>query len=496
MRGHPRAARRGEQVLQAISARARHAPRAVAIAEIDIRGECRRAITSEDFAHHCRARALALAESCRPGETVLIALPSGIDLAIWFISAIAAGLRLVLLHPACGPGELKSAADRSNAITVMHQGDLSLAASCTACPVASLAATDRLTGDLLVPGRSPGALVLASSGTTGLPKLAVRQAPALDADALAITTGLSLTPKDVLLCIPPLCHSYGADILLGALYSGAALHIMPQFDAAALAAQLAATNSSITVLPGIPFIYEALLKTSWNGEGRLRLALSAGWSLSDRIRRSCANRWGLQIGQLFGATELGTVAVSRPDHPRFDPHAIGPPLPGVSFRILTTEPPYADLPDGAVGQLAVQAPSMLSGYLDGDLLLVDGHLLTGDLARREPGGQVTITGRLKHLIEVGGGKVNPLEVEAALREHPAIADCAVTALHLSDTIARVRALFIPASAESPPTPRELRAFLKQRLAPHKIPRTFDAVAALPRSPLGKLLRDQLPGPPC
>jgi len=488
----PAAATPGSRWLDALAARAAAYPHEIAIAEIAPSGHVGRSISNSGFLGLSGVRGAALARSLPEGASVLVALPAGIDLASWFVASIGAGVRLVLMHPSCGEGEMRAVAAKTMAAVILTRDSARDAAGVTWDIGDDPARHDPAPrgGAAMIPGRAPGSIVLGSSGTTGFPMLALRESPALDADAAAVASGMGLSPDDTVLCVPPLCHSYGVDILLGSLYSGAALHIMSEFDAAGVAARIA---SGVSVLPGLPFLYESLLRIDPCDCPRLRLALSAGSDLSGRIREGFGARWGVRIGQLYGATELGTVAIHRPDDDAFDPLSIGPPLPGVSFRILDLEKPGTVLGQDQVGQLAVRAPSMLSGYLGGEVPLIDGHFLTGDLARIDHRGRTTITGRLKFLIDVGGFKVNPLEVEAALREHPLVADCAVVPLTLSDTIRRVRALVVPADPERPPAGPELRGFLKGRLSANKVPRVFEMVPSLPRSPLGKLLRGQLYG---
>jgi fatty-acyl-CoA synthase/long-chain acyl-CoA synthetase len=99
-----------------------------------------------------------------------------------------------------------------------------------------------------------------------------------------------------------------------------------------------------------------------------------------------------------------------------------------------------------------------------------------------------ITGRLKLLVDVGGLKVNPVEVEAALATHPDVAECVVTPMALSDTVTRLRAVYVPSHPARPPRDEELRRHLRGLLAGHKIPRVFQAAHSLPRSPAGKVLR--------
>jgi long-chain acyl-CoA synthetase len=132
---------------------------------------------------------------------------------------------------------------------------------------------------------------------------------------------------------------------------------------------------------------------------------------------------------------------------------------------------------------------MLDRYVDGpEVPRAGDHFLTGDLGRLDSAGRLTITGRLTLLIDIGGVKVNPIEVEAILAEHPGVARCIVAPLRLSETVTRLRAIYEPRGAE--PAAEDLRAFLRARMAPHKIPRVFEARPQMPCSPTGKLLRPE------
>ena len=490
--------------LEALSRHAAERPTAVAVAEVAADGGAVRTATYRELVAGAAARAGAISGVVRPGATMLAAWPSGIDLAAWFAGAISAGVRLVLMHPKCGAGECAAVCGRAHVKAVLATEPL---LTRIRDPIVRLEGLFHAALKREGSGRehvrlrgecAPGGIVLGSSGTTGLPKLVLRESAALDADARAVGVGMSLTADDCVLCVPPLCHSYGADVLLGTLLAGATLRVMTEFDPAGVVRQLA---DGVTVLPGVPFMYESLARIGGGaGEGTdgpgpahaLRLALSAGSPLNTRVRREFASRWKIEVGQLYGATELGTVSMSIPGEPGFDADSVGRPLPGVSFRVVDVDDPTRVLSPGEEGQLAVMAPSMLSGYIDDEVALVNGHLLTGDLARMDNEGRATITGRLKLLIDTGGFKVNPLEVEARLLEHPGVAECAVVPLELSDTIQRPFALVVARDSQRPPGDAELRQFLRERLAPTKIPRSFRMVASLPRSPLGKLLRDRLP----
>jgi acyl-CoA synthetase (AMP-forming)/AMP-acid ligase II len=168
---------------------------------------------------------------------------------------------------------------------------------------------------------------------------------------------------------------------------------------------------------------------------------------------------------------------------------------GVDVRVLAADEPRAErpLPTGAEGQVAVRAESMMSGYLRDDAgaepTNVGGYFLTGDLGRLDPAGRLTLTGRIKLLIDVGGLKVNPLEVEDVLAQHPDVAACVVLPVRVSDTVCRLKAIVQPRDPAGPgPTAESLRRFARERLTPYKVPRLFEVRATLPRSPTGKILR--------
>jgi acyl-CoA synthetase (AMP-forming)/AMP-acid ligase II len=148
------------------------------------------------------------------------------------------------------------------------------------------------------------------------------------------------------------------------------------------------------------------------------------------------------------------------------------------------------LPAGAVGAVAVGAPSRLRGYVGHPgAPAAGGFFLTGDLGRLDARGNLTLTGRTKLLIDVGGRKVNPLEVEAVLAEHPRVGRCVVLPVRVSETVSRLKAIVVPrAGYDAGPTPDELRRYARERLVPYKVPRIIEVRPSLPTSPTGKVLR--------
>jgi len=331
--------------------------------------------------------------------------------------------------------------------------------------------------------REPGGVVLITSGTTGEKKLVMRDAASLDADGANVLAGTSLVATDRVLLAISLSHSYALDMILGSLLAGASMQIVPTFDIPAIVRRLA---GGATVFPGVPFLFEGLTPR-WEGAGDLRLVFSAGSRLPCTTRLVFTEMTGLPIGDLYGATELGTVVFRDPARGAAEPGLIGSPLPGVSVRVLERESGRV-MGAGKEGELAIRSPSMLRGYVHAPAELVDGYFPTGDLARVDERGRVFLTGRTKFVIESGGLKLNPIELESLIETHPGVRECLVVPVPASETITRIKALVVVEPGGAAPTTSVLRAFLRGRVGPAKIPRQFEFVGSLPKSATGKVLR--------
>ena len=486
---------RGTGVLAAIAAHADSRPDHIAACAVQSSGNSVGVLSYACLAHSSAALAATLDDIITAGDVVVLMGPSCPQFIIWLCACLKCGARVFPVHPHSTAVELRAACERSAAVAMIAGND-------------SLAALDlpipRLTFDLVLAKKGAvresthaacsGAVILQSSGTTGMPKLVLRDDAALDAVAANVASALALSPDDCVLAAMPLCHSYGVDIALATLLAGASLHIVDTFDPPIVAEQL---TSQVTVFPGVPFMFEAMGRIALQRQpARLRMAFSAGTPLPLRVGESFQARWGRAIGQLYGATELGSVTFNDPKSPSFAPGSVGAPMNGVRIRIVDPAEPSRRLAAGIEGHVAIWAPSMLRGYLGDDLQLSDLHFLTGDLGSVDERGNLFITGRLKLLIDVGGLKVNPLEVEAALATHPAVKECAVVPLKLSDTVTRLRAVVVVREQIEPPTADRLRMFLRRLISPHKVPRVFDCVSSLPRSSSGKLLRHLIAGHSC
>ena len=320
-----------------------------------------------------------------------------------------------------------------------------------------------------------GAVLLPSSGTTGMPKIVRRSGASLAAMAEAICNTVGFAAEDHVLAAAPLCHSYGMEHgLLAPIWAGACTHLCRRFDAGVVARELA---GEMTIFPGVPFMFEAIVQAGSSARrGALRRAYSAGGPLSGAAGEAFLEKYAVGVGQVYGATEVGSVTFGD----QASPGNVGRALPGASIRV-----------DEQTSQVSVRSAWMMEGYLGcspAEHLAADGFFLTGDLGKWDGDGNLILTGRAKLMIDVGGRKVNPLEVESVLAAHPQVGQCVVVAMPLEGSVTRLKALVTPRSAAGAISAAELRRYVKQRLAAYKVPRVFEVRDQLPASPTGKILR--------
>lgn len=324
------------------------------------------------------------------------------------------------------------------------------------------------------------ALVAASSGTMARPHLVTRTHANLWWEAENFATSTGVGSDDVFLAVVPLSHAHGlGNALLAALRAGARLVLRPRF----LRRQVldVVTRERVTVFPAVPFMLRMLAATDRRRRfdlDALRLCVSAGAPLPREVFDAFRARFGVVVRQLYGLTEAGSVTCDLGPDADVDPATVGRPLGNVTVAIEDEH--GHPLQPGARGEIVVRSPAVEGG--------AGRPLRTRDLGCLGGDGRLTITGRTSLFINTAGNKVDPAEVEAALRAHPAVADVAVfglAAAHDEQVVAAAIVLATTATAD------ELRAHCRERLASHKVPRVVTFRDALPRSPLGKVLIGRL-----
>jgi malonyl-CoA/methylmalonyl-CoA synthetase len=359
-------------------------------------------------------------------------------------------------------------------------------------------------GALPAPARRAPALMLYTSGTTGRPKGVRLSHAAIAATLASLEQAWRWRRDDRLLHVLPLHHTHGLIVALGgALWAGAEIRFAA-FDAAAVWGML----DEVTVFMAVPTIYAKLLealraapaerRARWSAGARaLRLATSGSAALPAALLEELREATGQTILERYGMTEIG-MALSNPyDGPRV-PGAVGVELPGVCVDVVGDD--GAPAPPGVPGELRVRTPQMFDGY-HGDPAATaasfdaDGRFRTGDTGVRDERGVVRLLGRTSvDIIKSGGYKISALEIEAALREHPAIADVAVVGAPdptWGECVTACAVLRPGAALDLD----GLMAFSRERLAVYKLPRRLVLLAELPRNAMGKVQKKKLLEPP-
>ena len=484
------------QLIEDLQRHASTRPAALAARTVGESGS--QSLSYSDIQAHVSQLAALLRQTVAEGATVMLCVPNRPSFIATFLGILAAGNAVFPLAEDSAGAELAAAGMRAGAAAAIvgpqAARHLRMLFACTQ-PVSEIGDPLELltapTWDMAAPRGA--ALLLQSSGTTDRPKIALRERASLDAVCQSMVKACRFTPDDHVLAAVPLCHSYGLEHgLLAPIAAGSCVHVCEKFDLPAVLGEL--REGGITILPGVPFMFDMLSRAGDAVFPTLRRAYSAGGPLPATTFDAFRNLSGLRIGQVYGATEIGSVTFNDPDSSEFDPRSVGMPMDGVDIRILDVSEPNVDapLPPGAEGQVAISAASMMSRYVDGEnASLVGKHYLTGDLGALSTNGSLKITGRLKLFIDVGGRKVNPAEVEAVLRQHPNVGSCVVVPLQLSESVCRVKAVVTSRDPGVVLSTQELRAFARARLSAYKVPRVIELRDALPMSPAGKVLRTRM-----
>jgi acyl-CoA synthetase (AMP-forming)/AMP-acid ligase II len=427
------------------------------------------------------------AEKLQAGETLLISSPNRIEVVVAILAGFAAGLRVFPVSADLSETELFSHVKQANVAGVIGTARVVGATGAKVRQVWNIDEINRDGDDLF--SRSAGDLILQSSGTTGYPRLVLRSGRSVDAVSSAMVLSIGFGPDDRVLMTLPLSHSYGLEHgILAPVWAGSTVLLAQGLDVGVVARELA---DGATIFPTVPSVIEILadLPADSCPMPCLRQIYSAGGPLPRSVFSRFHARYGRRVSQLYGATEVGSVTFSSAGNSHFDPASVGVAMQGVSVRIVDQIQPETILSNGREGQVAIRADSMFERYVD-DLptQLLDGYFPTGDLGTLDGAGRLTITGRLKLLIDVGGVKVNPLEVESVLREHPDVSQCVVVPVRQSETVFRIKAIATPRDPSRPPTIEALRQLARKHLATYKIPRTIEIRASLPTTATGKVLR--------
>ena len=454
------------------------------------------------------ARRLLAGRRDLAGERVAFLVPPGagypkVQWSVWRAGGVAVPLATV--HP---PPELAYAIEDSDASIVVGHPDFEPRLR----PLAEAAGRRWLgSQELLAPGEPAvgtglpevaaerRAMLLYTSGTTSRPKGVVTTHANLTAQIASLVEAWEWHADDRIALVLPLHHVHGIVNVLGcALWSGAVCEMPPGFDAEQVWERFA--GGGLTLFMAVPTIYRRLIaawesadpdrQRRWSaGARRLRLMVSGSAALPD----STLERWrevsGHTLLERYGMTETGMI-LSTPLRGRRLPGTVGAPLPGVAVRRAGDDgSPVAD--PATPAEIEVRGPGVFAEYWRRPEATAeafhDGWFRTGDVAVIEDGAYRLLGRKSVDIVKTGGYKVSALEVEEALRRHPAIAECAVVGIPDPEWGERVAAA-VELAPGAELTLDELRGWARERLAVYKIPSRLEVVGALPRNALGKVVK--------
>lgn len=447
----------------------------------------------------------------RRGDRVLLALQDGVEFVVTFFGAMKAGLVPVPVAHGLATTDIHFMITDSEARVAIC--DLPSAA-------AVVPAAERAGIECLFVGEGPRektrawndvcgrpqslvaaptthedvALWLYTSGTTGLPKAVMHRHAHLKAAPAALATQvIGMQPDDVIFSVSKMFFAYGLGnsvYLPAAMGASVVVHDGPSIPARI---QALISETKPTVLFGVPAFFAGFTKLEDSSvPSSVRMVLSAGEALRAPLLDAFTARFGLPLLDGLGSTEaLHHFTCTHPGD--VVPGSAGVALEGYEVKVRDRDQHEVD--EGGSGELWVRGPTTFASYWRRPELTArayaDGWMRTGDLVRVVDG-HVFHEGRLDDLIKLGGVWVSPAEVEDALRSHPDVTDAAVVTIDEGLGVPTLKA-FVLSDRDDKPLRSELRKLCRGRLAEFKVPKAFEIVPELPRTPTGKLKRFVLRG---
>lgn len=320
------------------------------------------------------------------------------------------------------------------------------------------------------------AFIRFSSGTTGASKGIVISHETLLGRITAANEGLRIGPEDRVLWVLPMAHHFAVSIVLY-LYHGATTILAPASDPKVMLAMM--REHGATVMYGSPYHYTMLSgQPDAASLGSLRLAVSTAFALTNEVAELFASKTGLHLTQGMGIIEAGLPMLNL-EHAKDKPTSIGKPLPAFEVKLED-------------GELLLRGPGVFDAYLTPwqprEMVLQDGWFATGDIAEMDEDGCLYLRGRVRSVINVGGLKCFPEEVEAVLCCHAGVKAARVFGRAHPALGAMPAAEVIPQNADAPPPVIELRKLCQERLSAYKVPLFYTFVSELPLTASGKLRR--------
>jgi oxalate---CoA ligase len=440
----------------------------------------------------------------KPGDSVAIVLPNGLEFLVLFLALVRARLIAAPLNPADKRNEIRFFSEDAHAKAIIAEGsnaNVREAASGLSLPiweprldsrgvvqVAELPSAS--SASIEAPGPDDVALFAYTSGTTDRPKCVPLTHANVLWSARDIAANYRLTATDRSMVVLPLFHGHG---LIGATFStlatGGCVIVPPRFSASEFWKLF--REHRATWYTAVPTIHHVLLQRA-DSDGAphsgARFIRSCSAPLASTILTNLENRFGAPVLEAYGMTEAAHQVATNPLPPQpRKPGTVGLG-PGISIideagRHLTANTP---------GEVVVRGPNLMRGYRNNpeanEGAFIDGWFRTGDIGAIDSDGYLALTGRIKDLINRGGEKISPPEVEAVLLQHPDVAEASVFGVPDSKYGQEVSAAVVLRAAVSA---EQLQTYCRARLSDFKVPKHIHFVSAIPKNAMGKVRRRDL-----
>ncbi|RIK64170.1 MAG: long-chain-fatty-acid--CoA ligase [Planctomycetota bacterium] len=433
-----------------------------------------------------------------------ILMPAGCAFAGTFYGALWAGRTAVPLNFLLQPAEVAAVVKDSGldtVFTVKYFAEMAAALPCKVVymedlPVKREMVMERLRRTPPAPSVGPDdtAVLLYTSGTSGVPKGVCQTYRNLRSDIDGAIRKAQLKTDHHFLGMLPLFHSFGLTaMLLVPVSLGSSVYYLPRFNPTQVIDTIREQQSSVTMM--IASMYSALLRVKKGGAEDLKsiqYAISGGEGLPDSVHGAFRERFGVDVLQGYGMTEASpVVSLNVPWSNRVG--TVGQAIPDVEVAAFDDQ--GRRLGADEIGELRVRGPIVMKGYYKKEeetraAITPDGWYLTGDMGKVDAEGYISITGRKKEMIIVGGENVYPREIEAVLEQHAAVAEVAVVGQR-DESRGEVVVAFVTLREGAAATEMELREFCRDKIAGYKVPRKVIISQDLPRGPTGKILKRKL-----
>jgi acyl-CoA synthetase (AMP-forming)/AMP-acid ligase II len=439
------------------------------------------------------------------GDRIAMALPNGLEMIASFLAAAIAGTaaplnpayrldefkfyledtgaRALIVPPAGGEEARAAAGEGTLIIEASLDRDSQVQFAC-ASNARAARAPER-------PAPDDTALILHTSGTTSRPKRVPLSHANLRTSARNVAETYQLTPEDVSLCVMPLFHVHGlVASTLATLFTGGTVVVPPRFNPLSFWATV--RDHQVSWYSAVPTIHQVLLaRTKADarppGAEHLRFVRSCSAALPPQMMADLEARFGVPVLEAYGMTEAAHQMASNPLPPGArKPGSVGR---GTAVEIAILSEAGGLLPAGATGEVAIKGPNVFRGY-EGNAeanaaSFTNGWFRTGDQGYLDGEGYLMLVGRIKELINRGGEKISPREIDETLLAHPAVAEA--VCFGIADRVygEEVAAAVVLKGAA---TQAELIAHCRAALADFKCPKVIYLVAAIPRTATGKIQR--------